>query len=79
MTAAMLVLDPIFAADLPDEQYAYRAGRNAQQEVIDEQETMYEGHLDVVDADFADYFPSIHTQNSCARSRDASWTRVYCI
>lgn len=40
---------------------------------------MYEGHLDVVDADLADYFPSIHTQNSCARSRDASWTRVYCI
>jgi len=38
MTAAMLVLDPIFAADLPDEQYAYRAGRNAQQEVIDAQE-----------------------------------------
>jgi hypothetical protein len=29
MTAAMLVLDPIFEADLPPEQYAYRAGRNA--------------------------------------------------
>ena len=26
MTAAMLVLDPIFEADLPPEQYAYRAG-----------------------------------------------------
>ena len=24
MTAAMLVLDPIFEADLPPEQYAYR-------------------------------------------------------
>jgi hypothetical protein len=31
MTAAMLVLEPIFEADLPSEQYAYRPGRNAQQ------------------------------------------------
>jgi RNA-directed DNA polymerase len=59
MTAAMLVLDPIFEADLPNEQYAYRAGRNAQQAVIDAEETLYEGHLDVVDADLADYFGSI--------------------
>jgi hypothetical protein len=33
MTAAMLVLEPIFEADLPPEQYAYRPGRNAQQAV----------------------------------------------
>jgi group II intron reverse transcriptase/maturase len=59
MTAAMLVLDPIFEADLPPEQYAYRAGRNAQQAVIDAEETLYQGHLDVVDADLADYFGSI--------------------
>ena len=59
MTAAMLVLDPIFEADLPPEQYAYRAGRNAQQAVIDTEETLYQGHLDVVDADLADYFGSI--------------------
>ena len=30
MTAAMLVLEPIFEADLPPVQYAYRLGRNAQ-------------------------------------------------
>jgi RNA-directed DNA polymerase len=30
MTAAMLVLEPIFEAGLPPEIYAYRAGRNAQ-------------------------------------------------
>jgi RNA-directed DNA polymerase len=59
MTATMLVLDPIFEADLPPEQYAYRAGRNAQQAVIDAEETLYEGYLDVVDADLADYFGSI--------------------
>jgi group II intron reverse transcriptase/maturase len=59
MTAAMLVLDPIFEADLPAEQYVYRRGRNAQQAVIDAEETLYRGHLDVVDADLADYFGSI--------------------
>jgi group II intron reverse transcriptase/maturase len=59
MTAAMLVLDPIFEADLPSEQYAYRAGRNARQAVIDAEEALYRGHLDVVDADLADYFGSI--------------------
>ena len=62
MTAAMLVLDPIFEADLPTEQYAYRAGRNAQQAVIDAEEALYRGHPEVVDADLADYFGSIpHT------------------
>src|SRR6202162_5326214 len=59
MTAAMLVLAPIFDADLPPEQYAYRPGRHAQQAVIDVEETLYRGHLDVVDADLADYFGSI--------------------
>ena len=59
MTAAMLVLDPIFEADLPTEQYAYRQGRNAQQAVIDVEETLYRGHPDVVDADLAEYFGSI--------------------
>ena len=35
MTAAMLVLEPIFEArQLPPEQYAYRPGRNAQQAVV---------------------------------------------
>ena len=59
MTAAMLVFDPIFEADLPQEQYAYRTGRNAQQAVTDVQETLFRGHPEVVDADLADYFGSI--------------------
>jgi group II intron reverse transcriptase/maturase len=59
MTAAMLVLEPIFEADLPDEMYAYRPQRNAQQAVVDVQEQMFHGHLDVVDADLSDYFGSI--------------------
>jgi group II intron reverse transcriptase/maturase len=59
MTAAMLVLDPIFEADLPPEQYAYRTGRNAQQAVVEVEELLYRGHPEVVDADLADYFGSI--------------------
>ena len=59
MTAAMLVLDPIFEADLPPELYAYRSGRNAQQAVIEVEELLFRSHPDVVDADLADYFGSI--------------------
>ena len=59
MTAAMLVLEPIFEADLPPEIYAYRAGRNAQQAVEEVGELVFRGHPDVVDADLADYFGSI--------------------
>jgi group II intron reverse transcriptase/maturase len=59
MTAATLVLDPIFEADLPAELYAYRAGRNAQQAVTEVEEQLFRGHSDVVDADLADYFGSI--------------------
>jgi RNA-directed DNA polymerase len=59
MTAAMLVLEPIFEADLPPEQYAYRPGRNAQQAVVEVGALLYRGHPEVVDADLADYFGSI--------------------
>ncbi len=59
MTAAMLVLEPIFEADLPPELYAYRAGRNAQQAVTEVGGLLFRGHPEVVDADLADYFGSI--------------------
>jgi group II intron reverse transcriptase/maturase len=59
MTAAMLVLDPVFDADLPRQQYAYRSGRNAQQAVMEAAELMYLGRPEVVDADLADYFGSL--------------------
>jgi RNA-directed DNA polymerase len=63
MTAAMLVLDPIFEADLPPEQYAYRPGHNAQQAVVEVGALLFRGHPEVVDADLADYFGSIpHTE-----------------
>src|SRR5215469_12395903 len=59
MTAAMLVLEPIFEADLPPELYAYRPGRNAQQAVIDVEELLFRGHPEVVDADLADYLDAV--------------------
>jgi group II intron reverse transcriptase/maturase len=59
MTAALFVLEPIFEADLPPEQYAYRPGRNAQQAVLEVEELLFRGHPEVVDADLADYFGSI--------------------
>ena len=59
MTAAMLVLEPIFEADLPPELYAYRPGRNAQQAVVEVEESLFRGRPEVVDADLADYFGSI--------------------
>lgn len=59
MTAAMLVLDPIFEADLCPEQYAYRHGRNAQQAVKDVGATLVRNPPEVVDADLADYFGGI--------------------
>jgi len=63
MTAATLVLEPIFEADFPPEQYAYRPGRNAQQAVVEVEELLFRGHREVVDADLADFFGSIpHTE-----------------
>jgi len=59
MTAAMLVLAPIFEVDLPPQQYAYRPGRNAQQAAIEVEGRLHRGQTDVVDADLADYFGSI--------------------
>ncbi len=59
MTAALFVLEPIFEADLPPEQYAYRPGCNAQQAVVEVEELLFRGHPEVVDADLADYFGSI--------------------
>jgi len=59
LTAAMLVLEPIFEADLPPELYAYRPKRSAQQAVVEVEEELFRGHPDVVDADLSDYFGSI--------------------
>jgi RNA-directed DNA polymerase len=77
MTAAMLVREPIFEADLPPEQFAYRPGRSVQQAVNEVQETLFRGHPEVVDADLADYFGSIpHAELMLSLARRISDARV---
>jgi group II intron reverse transcriptase/maturase len=58
-TAVMLVLNPIFEADLPPEQYAYRAERSALDAVRHVHKLLYAGHTHVIDADLSGYFDSI--------------------
>jgi RNA-directed DNA polymerase len=58
-TAVLLVLGPIFEADLQPEQYAYRSGRGALDAVQQVQALMRAGHSEVVDADLSGYFDSI--------------------
>jgi len=58
-TAAGLVLEPIFEADLQPEQYAYRANRSALDAVGKVHSLISTGHAEVVDADLSGYFDSI--------------------
>jgi RNA-directed DNA polymerase len=57
--AALVVLEPIFEADLQPEQYAYRSGRSALDAVQQVQTLLKTGHTEVVDADLSGYFDSI--------------------
>jgi group II intron reverse transcriptase/maturase len=58
-TAAVLVLDPIFEADLQPEQYAYRKDRSALDAVKHVHKLINTGHGEIVDADLSGYFDSI--------------------
>jgi RNA-directed DNA polymerase len=58
-TAAVLVLEPIFEADLPAEQYAYRRDRGALDAVRQVHRLINTGYGEVVDADLSSYFDSL--------------------
>ena len=58
-TAAVLVLEPIFEADLQPEQYAYRADRSALDAVQRVHKLINTGHGQIVDADLSSYFDSV--------------------
>ena len=53
--AAVLVLEPIFEADLQPEQYAYRQDRSALDAVRHVHQLLSTGHGQVVDADLRGY------------------------
>jgi RNA-directed DNA polymerase len=68
--AAMLVLEPIFEADMPSEQYAYRQNRSAHDAVRRVHWLLTGGHKNVVDADLAGYYdtiPHVELMKSAAR------------
>ena len=58
-TAAVVVLEPIFEADLQPEQYAYRRDRSALDAVRHVHKLINTGYGEIVDADLSGYFDSI--------------------
>jgi RNA-directed DNA polymerase len=76
-TAVLLILGPIFEADLPAEQHAYRAGKSALEAVQEVHRLICYGHSEVVDADLSDYFGSIpHAELMQCVARRVSDSRV---
>ena len=57
--AAVIVLEPIFEADLAEEQYGYRPGRSAHGAVREIHGLLNRGYREVVDCDLSGYFDSI--------------------
>jgi RNA-directed DNA polymerase len=58
-TAALLILQPIFEADLEPTAYGYRPGRDALEAVREVHRALCAGHTEVVDADVSQYFDTI--------------------
>ena len=58
-TAAKLVLEPLFEADIEDSAYGYRPGRGAVDAVKEVHRHICRGYTDVVDADLSRYFDTI--------------------
>ena len=63
-TAVLLVLEPIFEADLLEEQYAYRKDKRASEAADAVQLLAWKGRTEVIDADLSDYFGSLHLREA---------------
>lgn len=57
--AAVILLEPIFEADLTDEQFGYRPGRSAHDAIRQIHRNLRQGYREVVDADLSGYFDTI--------------------
>ena len=57
--AVVLVIEPIFEADLQPEQYGYRPKRSAQDAVRAVHSLLNQGYREVIDADLSGYFDTI--------------------
>jgi RNA-directed DNA polymerase len=66
-TAAKLVLEPIFEADLEDNAYGYRPKRSALDAVAATHRLIRRGYTDVVDADLTKYFDTPRRMRSIRR------------
>jgi hypothetical protein len=69
----MLVLEPIFEADFPSEIYAYRAGRNAQQAVVEVEEPFGSTAFEIVHGDDNAAFASFRVGASYLNLTVLSW------
>ena len=58
-TAAKLVLEPIFVADLDPSAFGYRPRRSGTDAIREVHQRLCDGYTDVVDADLAKYFDTI--------------------
>src|SRR6202171_6012209 len=58
-SAAKLLIEPIFEADLEPSAYGYRPKRSAQDAIREVHKLLCEGYTDVVDADLSKYFDNI--------------------
>lgn len=58
-TAAKLILEPIWEADLEPNAYGYRPRKSAQDAIQKVDELLHEGYTDIVDADLSKYFDTI--------------------
>jgi len=75
--SVLAVINSIFDADLPNEQFGFRKGRDAKQAARQVRYHLNQGRTDVVDADLSDYFNTIpHGQLMKCVARRVSDRRV---